>query len=458
MRIGKLAGGLCVLGSTLVASSGFAQMGELVDQDTLRVCADPHNLPFSDQAGDGFENKIAELLADDLGVELAYTWYPQSIGFVRNTLGAHVCDVVIGVTSTSELMQNTNPYYRSSYALVQRADAERKVASLHDPALKDLRIGAVARTPPVDLLARQGLLRNLKPYQLMVDTRFESPGRQMVEDLAAGEIDVGVLWGPIGGYWAKQQSVPIEVIPLTDEGHAARLDFRITMGLRRNEPEWKEVLNHFIAARQDEIQAILLDYGVPLLDHQGRLIEAAAGKRQGALEAVPEPEGFRMEAYRAPVPATLAGAVTVGTAELRALLETERPVLIDVLPAPRPPADRAGARLWRPEPRANIPGSVWLPNVGYGDLAPEFQAYFEDNLERLTGGDRSRRLVIYCQTDCWMSWNAAKRAIRSGYDNVVWYPDGTEGWAAAGLPLAPATPVPMPEFVATDAAGDRPGS
>jgi len=380
-------------------------------------------------------------------VELAYTWFPQTVGFVRNTLGARVCDVVIGISSTSELLQNTNPYYRSSYVLLQRADADAKVTSLHDPALAELRIGAVARTPPIDLLARQGLLDHLRPYQLMVDTRFASPGRQMVEDLAAGEIDVAVLWGPIGGYWAKQQSVPVEVLPLTKEAAGARLDFRITMGLRRNEPEWRQTLNTFIAEHQDEIQAILLDYGVPLLDRQGQPIEAAAGQRQGALERVPEPEGFRMEAYRAPVPATLRGATTVDTAELEALLETETPVLIDVLPAPRPPADRAGARIWRPAPRANIPGSVWLPNVGYGELSSEFAAYFEDHLARLTAGDRSRRLVIYCQADCWMSWNAAKRAIESGYDNVVWYPEGTDGWAAAGLPLAPAEPVPMPDFV-----------
>ncbi|MGH6903642.1 MAG: quinoprotein dehydrogenase-associated putative ABC transporter substrate-binding protein, partial [Geminicoccaceae bacterium] len=189
MRIDRLAAGVCVLGLTMVAGSGFAQLGELVDPTKLRVCADPHNLPFSDQAGEGFENKIAQLLADELGVELTYTWYPQTIGFVRNTLGARVCDVVMGITTTSELMQNTNPYYRSSYALVQRADAGTKVASLSDPALADLRIGAVARTPPVDILARQGLLKNLRPYQLIVDTRFESPGRQMVEDVAAGEID-----------------------------------------------------------------------------------------------------------------------------------------------------------------------------------------------------------------------------------------------------------------------------
>jgi ABC-type amino acid transport substrate-binding protein len=131
------------------AASSFAQVGELVDQSRLRVCADPGNLPFSNQAGEGFENRIALLLAGKLGRELAYTWYPQTIGFVQNTLGAGRCDLVIGIATTNELMQNSNPYYRSGYALVQRADAERKATSLHDPALEDLRLGAVARTPPV---------------------------------------------------------------------------------------------------------------------------------------------------------------------------------------------------------------------------------------------------------------------------------------------------------------------
>jgi quinoprotein dehydrogenase-associated probable ABC transporter substrate-binding protein len=288
-RTNGLAAVACALGLICGAAGGLAQTGELVDRDTLRVCADPHNLPFSNEAGEGFENKIAELLAQELGLELAYTWYPQSIGFVRNTLGARVCDVVMGTVTASEQLQNTNPYYRSSYALVQRADAGAKIASLRDPKLADLRIGAVARTPPVDVLAQQGLLKNLTPYQLIVDTRFDSPGRQMVEDVAAGKIDVGVLWGPIAGYWAKQQSVPIDVIALSGEDAGARLDFRITMGLRSNEPEWKQTLNDFIAAHEAEIQAILLDYGVPLLDEQGHQIKAAAGTRQGALESAPEP-------------------------------------------------------------------------------------------------------------------------------------------------------------------------
>jgi quinoprotein dehydrogenase-associated probable ABC transporter substrate-binding protein len=284
---GFVAAGLVAL--TCGATGGFAQTGELVDREMLRVCADPHNLPFSNQAGEGFENKIAELLAGDLGLPVAYTWYPQSIGFVRNTLGAHACDVVIGTVTAGELVQNTNPYYRSSYVLVQRADAPTKADALTDPKLADLRIGAVARTPPTDLLARQGLLKNVTPYALVVDTRYESPGHDMVEDVAAGKIDVGVLWEPIAGYWAKQASVPLEVTALSGENAGARLDFRIAMGLRRNEPEWKRALNDFLAKHKAAIQAILLEYGVPLLDEQGHQIKAAADTRQGALERAMEP-------------------------------------------------------------------------------------------------------------------------------------------------------------------------
>ena len=133
---------------------------------------------------------------------------------MRNTLGAHACDVVMGTVSTGELMQNTNPYYRSSYALVQRADAKTKADALTDPKLADLRIGAVARTPPIDILARQGLLKNVTPYALVVDTRYESPGRDMVEDVAAGKIDVGVLWGPIAGLLGQAGVRPARGGPL----------------------------------------------------------------------------------------------------------------------------------------------------------------------------------------------------------------------------------------------------
>jgi quinoprotein dehydrogenase-associated probable ABC transporter substrate-binding protein len=249
-----------------------AQTSEAVDRSALRVCADPSNLPFSNQAAEGYENKIAELLAAELGVPVRYTWFPQVTGFVRNTLRARKCDLVIGVPLGFELLQNTNPYYRTTYALIYRADSGITATALDDPALKSARLGVVAGTPPATLLAKHGLLGNTRSYRLMADTRFHNPAKQMVDDVAAGEIDVGALWGPIAGYHAKQHNPPITVVPLATEPGSVRLDFRITMGLRFNEPDWKHRLNELIEKKQPEINAILLDYGVPLLDDQGRAI------------------------------------------------------------------------------------------------------------------------------------------------------------------------------------------
>ncbi len=423
--------------------------GELVDTTKFRVCADPDNLPYSNEAGEGFENKIAELLAGELDREVTYTWYPSTVGFVRNTLAARVCDVVIGVPTTNELMQNTNPYYRSTYALIQRADAEPKITALDDPALQTMRIGGVANTPPVTLLAQQGLLGNLAPYRLMADTRHDHPAEEMVHDVESGDIDIAVVWGPIGGYFAKQAEGALVVTPLTaEEGGMVRLDFRMSMGLRRGEPVWKEQLNTLLKEQQPAIEAILMDYGIPLLDRQGRPIPPK-DQQQGSL--VPEPDGYRLADYRASVPATLEGADVLTTAELEALLRTEDPILIDVLPAPRKPKDTG---LWLPPKRDNIPGSVWLANTGYGELSSEFARYLEMGLKDVTGDDPSRRLVFYCEANCWMSWNAAKRALALGYQRVAWYPDGTDGWSEAGLPLQQAEPIPMPDFLPMQASTD----
>ncbi len=165
-------------------------------------------------------------------------------------------------------------------------------------------------------------------------------------------------------------------------------------------------------------------------------LPAAAG-------TVPEPPGYRTEAYRAPVPATLQGARVVSTPEAEALWRSGEAIFVDVLPrAPKP--DLPEGTVWREPAHHDIPGTVWLPDVGYGALAPEMEAYFRDNLTRLSGGDRERTLVIYCRSECWMSWNAARRAVAWGYTGIVWYPDGTDGWAAAGLPLEERTPVPRP--------------
>jgi quinoprotein dehydrogenase-associated probable ABC transporter substrate-binding protein/PQQ-dependent catabolism-associated CXXCW motif protein len=443
---------LASLALTPTAGARAENMGELVDRTALRVCADPNALPFSNEQGEGFENKIAQLMADKLGVPLVYTWYPQTVGFVRNTLRANRCDLIMGVVAADELVQNTNPYYRSSYVLVHREGEGDRFGDLDRPTMRTARIGVVAGTPVADLLVRKGLIGRAVPYQLMADSRYDNPPKAMVDDLARGNVDAALLWGPIAGYYATREPEPLTLVPLpSDPRTGLRLDFRISMGLRPNEPDWKHRVNRLIAELQPQIQAILADYGVPMLDEQGRLIGAAAAAAEQApppATGVPEPEGYRMDKYRAPVPATLAGATVLTTPALTRLVAERHPVLIDVLPKTRKPKDRASDQLWVEPARENIPGSVWLPNTGYGELSSEFAAYFREQLEQLSGGDKAKPLVFYCDANCWMSWNAAKRAMRElGYTNVYWYPEGVQGWKKAGQQVAAAHEVPMPDFV-----------
>jgi PQQ-dependent catabolism-associated CXXCW motif protein len=157
-----------------------------------------------------------------------------------------------------------------------------------------------------------------------------------------------------------------------------------------------------------------------------------------------EPDGYRLEDYRAPTPAALRGAAAIGTQEAEKLWRSRIASFIDVLPRPPRPRNLPEGTLWHDKPRANIPDSIWLPDTGYGELAPSMADYFSKSLDKATGGDRARLIVIYCLADCWMSWNAAKRALSLGYRNVAWYRDGTDGWVAAGLPLQDATPEPRP--------------
>jgi quinoprotein dehydrogenase-associated probable ABC transporter substrate-binding protein len=255
---------------------------ELVDPKVLRVCADPSNLPYSNDKGEGFENKLAELLAAKLNKSLAYTWYPQSTGFVRNTLGSRRCDVIPGFPQGDELVQSTNPYYRTAYALVVRPDSDlADVDTLGDPRIRDKRIGIVAGTPPATYLAVYGEMARAKPYPLVIDTRVDSSAQAMMKDLASGEIDAGVLWGPMAGYYAKQANPPMRVTLLLKEPRGPRfppVTFRIAMGVRATDQNWKRDLNRLIADNQAEIDQVLLGFGVPLLDEQGRQITGAPAK------------------------------------------------------------------------------------------------------------------------------------------------------------------------------------
>jgi quinoprotein dehydrogenase-associated probable ABC transporter substrate-binding protein len=248
-----------------------AQTSDTVDRSELKVCADPSNLPFSDEKKEGFENKIAELMGGELGLKVDYAWFPQVIGFVRNTLRAHLCDLVMGTVAGDEIMQTTNPYYFTTYMMFYRSDKDLAVEGVQDARLTGLRLGVVAGTPPADLLVRHDLMSHTKPYALTVDTRAESPTHQMVQDVIDGTIDVGFLWGPIAGYFRKHDNLPLSLVPLKDEPGAARMEYHIAMGIRAHEPEWRRRINAAILKRQSDMTAILRDYGVPLLNEQGEL-------------------------------------------------------------------------------------------------------------------------------------------------------------------------------------------
>jgi len=267
-----------ILAVVLIAARVAAQTGEegsieLVDPKVLRVCADPRDLPFSNQAGEGFENKLAVLLAQKLGKTLAYEYYPGATGFVRNTLNAHKCDLIMGMPQGDDIVQGTNPYYRTTYALVsKRGSGLESVDSLENPQLQGKRIGIVAGTPPATNLAVNGLLGNIKSYPLVVDTRFDAPTSAMIDDLDSGQIDIAILWGPIAGYLAMHAKTPMKVMPLVKETSGSRMIYRIGMGVRHSDQEWKRLLNKLIAENQAEMTRILAAYGVPLLDENNALL------------------------------------------------------------------------------------------------------------------------------------------------------------------------------------------
>jgi len=254
---------------------------ELVDPKVLRVCADPRNLPFSNEKGEGFENKLAELFAEKLQKRLDYMYFPQATGFVKMTLGAHRCDVIMGFPQGDDLVQGTNPYYRTAYALVAKAgNGLDDVTTLEDERLKTKHIGIVAGTPPATNMAVAGLMMNAKPYPLMIDTRIDSSAAAMIKDVMSGEIDAGILWGPMAGFYAKQASPPLHVTPLVKETSGPKLAYRIGMGVRPADQNWKRLLNRLIQENQPAINKILLEFGVPLLDENDRPITLETTTKQ----------------------------------------------------------------------------------------------------------------------------------------------------------------------------------
>ena len=239
--------------------------------DALRVCADPNNLPFSNRNGEGFENKIAELLAREMNVRLEYTWWPQRRGFFRNTLKAGLCDVVIGVPSSLEMALTTAPYYRSSYVFVYRRDRGLKIGSFDDAALRNLKIGVqmigddFSNTPPAHALTTRGMAENIHGYMVYGDYSKELPGSSIIEAVASGEVDVAVVWGPLAGYFAKRGKLPLEVVPVKPEIDQPFLPFvyDISVGVRRGDTDFRDRIEQILQRRRPEIQNLLKEYGVP---------------------------------------------------------------------------------------------------------------------------------------------------------------------------------------------------
>ncbi len=276
-RIGILGIGATLACLVLPLDGGGAVHAAQPSRETqitrfLRVCADPNNLPFSNNKEEGFENKITKLIADELERPIRYTWWPQTIGFVRNTLRLRRCDLVAGIATVNETVQNTNPYYRSVYTMVYRSNSGLKATTLSDPAIKNTRIGVIAGTPPATLMVFYDLMDNMTSYHRTVDTRFFSPSNQAISDVAEGKIDIALVWGPVAGYFVKQQNVPLTVVPLLNEKKGVRLDFRVSMAVRFREPEWKRLINRTLRRLQPKINEILKSYAIPLLDERGRLI------------------------------------------------------------------------------------------------------------------------------------------------------------------------------------------
>ena len=250
-------------------------------EGVLRVCADPDNMPFSNEKGEGFENKLATLIADELGDRLAYSWFSESTGYVPNTMGSDACDLVMGYAQGTGLIDDTNPYYYTSYVLIYRQGDQSLagVERLSDPRLKGKKIGLFARTPPASLIAMYGLAGNAKPFEVNADESLSKAAQKMLAEIGSGKLEVGILWGPVGGYYAEQSPVPLKLVPLAKESVGPSTVYPITMGVRPNEPQWKHTINKVLAENQAGIYAILQGYNVPVLDENGNPVAAAAAER-----------------------------------------------------------------------------------------------------------------------------------------------------------------------------------
>ena len=288
--------GACALlaAYALPAAHALSAAPVLAQPPTLRVCGDPDNLPYSNERLEGFENRIAAVVAEELGASPVYAWWPHQRGLVRNTIDAGTCDVIFGVPEGLDFVLWTRPYYRSSYVMAYRNDGGHDFRSLDAPELRQLRIGVHVNTPPEESLARRGLLDNVATYSLFFDPRGDRDRpRKLLDDLVAGSVDVAVAWGPLAGYAATVLNAPLELVPLADEP-GVPLTFDISMGVAKGNEALKVRLEAAIDRRQAEILAILDEYGVPL---------SPAGSEPSPAADAPQPTEAASSAATAAPPA-----------------------------------------------------------------------------------------------------------------------------------------------------------
>jgi mxaJ protein len=257
--------GAAIVGCTLLQGTVVSQS----QSKTLRVCGDPDNLPFSNEKLEGFENKIAAVIAAELQAEPVYAWWPHQRGLVRNTIEKGSCDVIFGVPDGLDVVLETKPYYRSSYVIAYRKDRGYRITSLDAPDLKTLRLAAYLNTPVEESLARRDLINHVATYSLYFDPLGDRDRpAKLLDDLVSGTVDVGFPWGPLAGYYLRKLNAPLEIIPLSDEA-GVPLAFDITMGVKKGNGAFKSQLDRAIDRRAPEIRAILEDFGVPLMPVHG---------------------------------------------------------------------------------------------------------------------------------------------------------------------------------------------
>lgn len=251
----------------IIALSSFA----FASSNTLRVCADPNNLPFSDQHQQGFENKLAELVAHDLGMKVEYTWEPQRTTFLKRTLFADKCDVVMNVPTGLAAVSTTQPYFTSTYVFVTRKDKNALLHSLDDAALRTERIGVhiigdeYNSLPPAQALAKRGITRNVVGYSIYGTLQDINPPAQLISAVANNDVDVAIAWGPLAGYFAPKSSVPLRIVPICSDvpDRFTPMVFSFAMGVRKSDKDLLQKLNGVLNHRANDIHQLLAGYGVP---------------------------------------------------------------------------------------------------------------------------------------------------------------------------------------------------